>query len=85
MVGEGALLWCGKPVLSSNNFTHGHLTKIERLVVTAVGAPDRAECAILGVILAVFFWSIQATFVIGDPLCDVGSPLRALISLLMVI
>ena len=54
MVGEGALLWCGKPVLSSNNFTYGHLTKIERLVadVTAVGAPARAECAILGVILS---------------------------------
>ena len=41
--------------------------------VTAVGSPDRAERAILGMILGVF-WSIQATFVVGEPLCDVGIP-----------
>ena len=35
-------------------FTHGHLMKIKWLVanVTAARAPDRAERAILGVILA---------------------------------
>ena len=37
--------------MSPNNFDHGHLMKIEWLVadVTAVGSPDRAERAILGV------------------------------------
>ena len=40
--------------MSSNKFTRGHLVKIEWLVadVTAVGSLDRAECAILGVIVA---------------------------------
>ena len=40
--------------MSSNNFTWGHLVKIEWLVadVTAVGSLDRAERAILGVIVA---------------------------------
>ena len=48
--------------------------KIEWFViyVTPVGSPDRAERAILGVILEVF-WPIQAVFVVGEPLCDVGS------------
>ena len=53
--------------------------KIEWMVtdVTAVRSPDRAERAILGVILAgrfFDFWPIQATFVVGEPLCDVGTP-----------
>ena len=49
--------------------------KIEWLVadVTAVGSPDRAECDILGMILDVFL-PIQATFVVGETLCDVGIP-----------
>ena len=34
--------------------------------VTAVGSPDRAEPAVLGVILVVFL-SIQATVVVGEP------------------
>ena len=40
--------------MSSNNVTQGHLVKIEWLVadVTAVGSLDRAECAILGMIMA---------------------------------
>ena len=40
--------------MSSNNFPYGHLVKIEWLVanVTAVGSLDRAERAILGVIVA---------------------------------
>ena len=55
--------------------------KIEWLVtnVTAVRTPDRAERAILGVILAgLCFWSIQAVFVVGEPLCDVENPLLSL-------
>ena len=42
------------PLFSPNNFTWGHFMKIEWLVtdVTAVGSPDRAERASLGVILA---------------------------------
>ena len=42
--------------------------------VTAVRSPDRAECAILGVILAGrLFLPIQAVFVAGEPLSDVGT------------
>ena len=50
--------------------------KIEWLVtvVTAVVSLDRGGRAILGVILVWRFWSIQAIFVIGEPLCDVGTP-----------
>ena len=51
---RGATLWCRKSFLSPNNFIKGHLMKIERLVtdVTAVGSPEGAECAILGVFIA---------------------------------
>ena len=52
--------------------------------VTPVGSSDRAEHAILGVILGVFL-PIQATFVVGEPLCDVGISSWALITLLRVI
>ena len=51
--------------------------KIKWLIadVTAVGSPDIAERAILGQILAgALFWPIQAVFVVGGPLCDVGTP-----------
>ena len=41
--------------------------------VTPVRPPDRAERGILGMILDVF-WPIQATFVTGEPLCDVEIP-----------
>ena len=49
--------------------------KIECLatIVTAVGSPDRAERAIWGVILNIF-WPIQATFVVREPRCDVRTP-----------
>ena len=49
--------------------------KIEWLVtgVTPVGSPDGVERSILGVILG-NFWPIQATFVVGEPLYDVGIP-----------
>ena len=49
--------------------------KIERSVsnVAAVGSSDRAERDILGVILN-FFWPIQATVVVREPLCDAGIP-----------
>ena len=46
--------------------------KTESLVanVTAVGSPDRAERAILEVILAGrFFLPVQAVFVVREPLC----------------
>ena len=73
--GRGVTLWCGNTILSSNNFTYDHLMKIEWFVTdeTAVGSPNRAERAILGVILGVF-WSIQAVFVVREPLYDVGIP-----------
>ena len=66
--------------------TYGHLMKIEWLItdVPAVRSPDRAERAILGMILGVF-WPIQALFVIGEPLCDVRSPSLALITLFRVV
>ena len=41
--------------------------------VTAVGSPDRAEGAVLE-IFSFFFWPIQAAFVVGEPLSDVGIP-----------
>ena len=50
--------------------------KIEWLVtdVTAIGTPDRAERAVLGVDLAGrFCWPIQDIFVVAEPLCDVGT------------
>ena len=46
--------------------------KTEWLVTNvAVGSPDRAERDILKMILDVF-WPIQATFVVGEPFCDVS-------------
>ena len=70
----GGSLWCKNPILSPNNFTKD-LMKTEWLVagVTTVGSPDRVERAILGMVLGVF-WSIQAIFVVREPLCDVGTP-----------
>ena len=52
--GWGATLWCRTPRLGLNNFTQGHLMKIKWSVahVTAVGSPDRAECAIFTAVLA---------------------------------
>ena len=41
--------------------------------VTPVRSPDRAERDILGMMLGVF-WPIQAVFVVGEPLCDAGTP-----------
>ena len=62
--------------MSPSDFNQGHLMNIEWLNtdVTAVGCPDRAERAILGVILAGLFWPIKAICVAGEPLCDVGTP-----------
>ena len=53
--------------------------KMELLVAdaTAVGSPDIAERDILEVVLAGRCFghaSIQAVFVVGEPLCDVGTP-----------
>ena len=80
--GRKTTLWCRNPLLSTNKFTWGHLMKIEWLItnVTAVGSPDRAERAISGMILGIFCL-IQATFVVGEPLCDVRAPSWALITL----
>ena len=52
--GRGATLWCRNPLLSSNIITQSHLMKIKSLLtdITAVGFPEIAERAILGVILA---------------------------------
>ena len=49
--------------------------KIEWIVVyvTPVVSPDRVECDILLMILGAF-WPIEATFVVREPLCDVGTP-----------
>ena len=41
--------------------------------VTALRSHERAERAILGVILVWHFWPIQASFVVVTPLCDVGT------------
>ena len=72
---RGATLRRRNPLLSPDNFTWGDLMKIKWFVVnvTAVGFPDGAEHAILGVILAVRFWPIQTVFAVGEPLSDVGT------------
>ena len=59
--------------MSPNNFAEGHLLKIDWIVadVTPVGSPARAERDILGMLLDVF-WPIEAHFVGGGPLYDVG-------------
>ena len=69
--GWGATFWCRNLLLSSNNFTYGHLVKIEWVVadVTGVGSLDRAKHAILGVIVAgrlfcqfrLYLWSRSIT------------------------
>ena len=58
--------------------------KIEWLVtnVTGIRSPDRAEHAIWELFWRGLLWQIQAVFVVGGPLCDVGTPSRALIILL---
>ena len=74
--GRRATLRCRNPLLSRSDFVQGHWMKIEwfNTNVTAVGCPDKAEPAILGVILFGLFWPIQAVFVAGEPHCDVGTP-----------
>ena len=69
MVGEPLCDVCRNLILSSKNFTWGHLVKIEWLVadVTVVGSLDRAKRAILGVILTghvfgqsrTYLWSLS--------------------------
>ena len=41
--------------------------------VTPVGSPVRAEREILGTILDIYL-PIPATFVVREPVCDVGTP-----------
>ena len=54
--------------MSPNNFSEGHLVKTKWLLAdaTAVGSFDRAERAILGLIVA-------GRGVVAEPLCDVGT------------
>ena len=69
-------MWGRNPLLSSDNFTQGHLVKKEGLVadVTAVRSLDRAECAVLLVILAgrvygqsrLYLW-LRPHFVMREP------------------
>ena len=62
--------------------------KIKWLVtdVTAVGSPDIVERAFLwGDVGLALFWPIQAIFVVGEAVCNVGTPSRALTGLLRVI
>ena len=76
--GRSATLRGRNPVLSSNNFTEGHLMKLEWLVVnvTGIGPPGRAEHAILGMILVgrVFgqfrtcLWSLSQFVMLQPPL-----------------
>ena len=74
----GAILLCRNPLWSTNTLTQGHLMKIEWLItnVTAAGSPDRAERAILGVILVGRDIADLDVFVVGKLLCDVGTPLE---------
>ena len=74
--GQGATLWRRNPLLITINFTYGHLLKIERLVtdVTAVRSPDIATFYLGGDFGWALFWLIQAVFVVGEPLCGVGTP-----------
>ena len=76
--GRGATLWCKNPLLSSNNFTQGHLMKIEWLVtnVTGVRSPDRT--CFFGVILARLFSAVQAVLVVREAFYGVGTPSWAL-------
>ena len=54
--------------------------------VTVGRSPDRAENAILKVILAGrFFLPIQTVFLVGESLCDVRTKSAALMTLLMLI
>ena len=51
---------------------------------TAVISPDRAEHASFGDFGWVVFWSIQAAFMVWEPLCEAGASTGALIILLSV-
>ena len=76
MCGLKATVWCTNPLLSPNKLSCGRFLEIEGLIadVTAIGSPDRAKRAILGVMLVHCFLPIQAVFVVGEPLCCVGNP-----------
>ena len=60
--------------------------EIEWLIAdeTSVRSPTRAGHDILGMVFLVF-WSVQATFVVEEPLCGAEIPFRALITLLRAI
>ena len=52
--------------------------------VTAVGSPTRSESAVFVSFFDVF-WPIWATFVVGEPLCDLETPSRVLKTLVRII
>ena len=63
--------------MSSNKFALGHSMKMEWLIAnaTAVGSPDRAGRAILGVfVVGRVFGQSRSFFVVGELICGVGIP-----------
>ena len=72
--------------MGRDTFTYGHSTKTKWLVAneTSVGSPDRTERGIFGLILEDFL-PIQAVFVIREPLCILGMPSWARLTLLSVV
>ena len=62
--------------MSPNIFIYGHLVKTQWLVadMIAIGSPDRANCAVLGVILAGRVLANPGRFVVEEPLCGAGAP-----------
>ena len=64
---------CGVLSLTYRYSDKNHLCFGHEGDVTSVGSSDRAECDIFGGDFG-DFWPIQATFVVGEPLCDVGIP-----------
>ena len=79
MVGESLCDICRKLLLSSNNFTSGHLVKIEWLVagVTPVRSLDRAKCATCfgGDCVAGYVFGQSRSFLwSGSDLCGVRTP-----------
>ena len=63
-------------LLSPNKSTGVHFVKIERLVtgVTAVGPLTERNMLFWGWFWPGVFLSIQALFVVGEPLCAAGNP-----------
>ena len=69
----------GTPILSPDNFTYGHLMKIEWLatdVTYSCRIPWQSGTWYFGGDIGwAFFLPIKAVFVDREPLCDVGTPI----------